>query len=222
MRLRNIPGAREIVASDSRFIPIDSELKGRWNKIFEREAPIFIEIGMGKGRFIIDMALKHPEADFVGIERYESVMVKAIRKLERREEAGEPVPENIRFFCADAADLRDFFLPGEVDGIYLNFSDPWPKERHAKRRLTYRTFLDIFSILLKKGGKLEFKTDNLELFVFSLSELEHSGWKVGYTTFDLHGDAAAMEDNIMTEYEEKFSAAGNKICKVVSFPPEEE
>ena len=264
MRLRNIPGSDEVLQQSAYVIKGEGEpdpgqpfatptkWKGHFSEVFGNDHPIHIEIGMGKGHFITQMARLHPEINYIGIERYSSVLVRAVQRIEggRRlwkdvgsgaqeagydveiesakqtestaDDQGKDMIPNLRFLCLDAALLDQVFAVGEVDRIYLNFSDPWPKDRHAKRRLTYRSFLDIFSILLKKGGKLEFKTDNLELFVFSLSELETSGWKIGYTTFDLHSDEAAMEDNIMTEYEEKFSAAGNKICKVVSFPPEEE
>ncbi len=218
MRLRNIPGAREMVASNDRCIDPGSAVEGQWNTVFGRRAPLFIEIGMGKGRFIIDMALKHPEADFVGIERYESVMVKALRKLDRLEKSGEEVPGNLRFLCADAASIRDFFSEREVDRIYLNFSDPWPKERHAKRRLVHRGFLRLFSKILKDDGRIEFKTDNVQLFDFALSELESAGWKTVFSTYDLHSDPEALKDNIMTEYEEKFSSKGNKICKLITKP----
>ncbi len=215
MRLRNIPGAREMVAESPRCISPESAVKGQWNTVFGRTAPLIIEIGMGKGRFIIDMALKHPEADFVGIERYESVIVKALRKLDRREKAGEAMPGNLRFLCADAADIEKYFSKGEVSSIYLNFSDPWPKDRHAKRRLVYRRFLNLFSEVLKEDGRIEFKTDNAALFDFALSELEPAEWQALYQTYDLHSDPEQMKVNIMTEYEEKFSSQGNKICKYV-------
>jgi len=215
MRLRNIPGAREMVSRDERCFDTGDETGGRWSTIFGRKAPLMAEVGMGKGRFIIDMALKHPEIDFIGIERYESVMIKALRKLDRMKSEGEKVPENIRFIRMDAADIGDFFMPGELDRIYLNFSDPWPKERHAKRRLESRQFLKIFGNVLKKEGIIEFKTDNIGLFDFALSELEPAGWDLIYSTYDLHSDAEAMKENVMTEYEEKFSSKGNKICKYV-------
>ncbi|MCR5627109.1 MAG: tRNA (guanosine(46)-N7)-methyltransferase TrmB, partial [Lachnospiraceae bacterium] len=125
------------------------------------------------------------------------------------------VPDNIRFIRMDAADIGNFFNPEELDRIYLNFSDPWPKERHAKRRLGSRQFLKIFGQVLKKEGIIEFKTDNTGLFDFALSELEPAGWELLYSTYDLHSDPEAMKDNVMTEYEEKFSSRGNKICKYI-------
>ncbi|MCR5023967.1 MAG: tRNA (guanosine(46)-N7)-methyltransferase TrmB [Lachnospiraceae bacterium] len=215
MRLRNIPGAREIVAQDERCFDTGDETAGKWSGIFGRKAQLMAEIGMGKGRFIIDMALKHPDIDFIGVERYESVMIKALQKLDRMKKEGGMVPDNIRFIRMDAADIGDFFNPEELDRIYLNFSDPWPKERHAKRRLESRQFLKIFGHVLKKEGIIEFKTDNTGLFDFALSELEPAGWELLYSTYDLHSDPEAMKDNVMTEYEEKFSSKGNKICKYI-------
>jgi len=215
MRLRNIPWAREAVEKDSRCFDSPENTKGCWHRIFGRKAPLIIEVGMGKGRFIVEMALKHPEADFIGIERYESVMVKALQKLDRRLKDGEPVPENVRFLRMDAADLPDFFEQDSIDRIYLNFSDPWPKARHAGRRLVSGRFLSVFEQVLKKDGSIEFKTDNRDLFDFGLSETETAGWELLYSTYDLHSDVGAMKDNVMTEYEEKFSAKGNKICKFI-------
>ncbi|MBR2187001.1 MAG: tRNA (guanosine(46)-N7)-methyltransferase TrmB [Lachnospiraceae bacterium] len=215
MRLRNIPGAREQVKEDTRCFGAGDDTRGKWEEIFGRKAPVMLEIGMGKGRFIIDMALRHPEYSFIGLERYESVMVKALGKLDRMERDGIPVPENLRFLCMDAANLEDMFERGEIDRIYLNFSDPWPKERHAKRRLESRGFLEIFGRVLKDKGIIEFKTDNEGLFDFALSELEDSGYELVYLSRDLHSDEEEMKDNVMTEYEEKFSAKGNKIFKYV-------
>lgn len=215
MRLRNIPGAREIVAQDERCFDTGDETAGKWSGIFGRKAPLMAEIGMGKGRFIIDMALKYPDIDFIGVERYESVMIKALQKLDRMNREGSTAPDNIRFIRMDAADIGNFFKPEELDRIYLNFSDPWPKERHAKRRLESRQFLKIFGQVLKKEGIIEFKTDNTGLFDFALSELEPAGWELLYSTYDLHADPEAMKDNVMTEYEEKFSSRGNKICKYI-------
>ena len=215
MRLRNIPGAREQVKEDTRCFGAGDDTRGKWEEIFGRKAPVMLEIGMGKGRFIIDMALRHPEYSFIGLERYESVMVKALGKLDRMERDGIPVPENLKFLCMDAANLEDMFERGEIDRIYLNFSDPWPKERHAKRRLESRGFLNIFGRVLKDKGIIEFKTDNEGLFDFALSELEDSGYELVYLSRDLHSDEEEMKDNVMTEYEEKFSAKGNKILKYV-------
>ncbi|MCR4908686.1 MAG: tRNA (guanosine(46)-N7)-methyltransferase TrmB [Lachnospiraceae bacterium] len=214
MRLKNVPGAREAVAAHPLCINSSAGWDKDWPAFFGRSAPLFVEVGMGKGRFIIELALKHPEINFIGIERYESVMIRALQKLERM---GENAPENIRFIRMDAQYINDFFRPREIQRIYLNFSDPWPKERHAKRRLTSRQFLAVFDRVLAPDGFIEFKTDNLPLFEFSLEELESAGWKLKYHSFDLHGDAEAMKDNIMTEYEAKFSREGGKIYKFIIY-----
>lgn len=166
---------------------------------------------MGKGRFIIDNALKYPEVNFIGIERYSTVVLKALSKLDTYEEK----PENLRFICIDAKELPEVFDNEEVSKIYLNFSDPWPKDRHAKRRLESRQFLSIYEKIIKKDALIEFKTDNRTLFDFALEELKPAGWSASVVTYDLHADDLLMKDNIMTEYEEKFSSIGNPICKYV-------
>ena len=172
--------------------------------------PLHIEIGMGKGRFIMDMAALHPDINYIGIERYSSVLLRALQKMELN-----PLP-NIKFICMDAADIAEVFAKDEVDRIYLNFSDPWPKDRHAKRRLTSRQFFARYDQILKKEGHLEFKTDNQDLFTFSLEEVPEAGWKLDASTRDLHHDAVLNEGNVMTEYEEKFSSKGNPICKLIA------
>ena len=211
MRLRNITGSREVIA-DSPYVvqeAVQPECPGKWNEIFGNKNPIHIEIGMGKGKFIYTMAKEHPEINYVGIEKYSSVLLRAIQKMEQEE-----LP-NLKFLRMDAEDITRVFGAGEVDRIYLNFSDPWPKDRHAKRRLPSRQFLARYDRVLKKEGHLEFKTDNRELFDFAVEELEPAGWKAEIITYDLHNDAALMQGNVMTEYEEKFSALGNPICKYV-------
>ncbi len=211
MRLRNITGSREVIAQ-SPFVVPEAELfdcPGTWQKIFGNGNPIRIEIGMGKGKFIHTMAREHPEINFIGIEKYSSVLLRAIQKMEEEE-----LP-NLKFIRMDAEDIARVFAPGEVDRIYLNFSDPWPKDRHAKRRLPSREFLARYDVILKKDGILEFKTDNRDLFDFAVDELEPAGWHAEAVTYDLHRDARLMEGNVMTEYEEKFSAMGNPICKYI-------
>lgn len=209
MRLKNVPGSREVIAQ-SRFVIHDPErLRGKWAEEFGNGAPVRVEIGMGKGRFIMDTARLHPEVNYVGIEKYSSVLLRAIQKMEEEE-----LP-NVRLIRMDAEEITEVFGPGEVDRIYLNFSDPWPKDRHAKRRLPSRQFLARYDQILKKDGLLEFKTDNRALFDFALEELEPAGWRAEAVTFDLHHDARMNEGNVMTEYEERFSAAGNPICKYV-------
>lgn len=211
MRLRNITGSREVIAASAYVVLEETqpECPGRWKEIFGNGKPLHIEIGMGKGKFIHTMAKAHPEINYVGIEKYSSVLLRAIQKMEQEE-----LP-NLKFLRMDAETIAEVFGEGEVDRIYLNFSDPWPKDRHAKRRLPSREFLARYEKILKKDGKLEFKTDNRVLFDFAVEELEPAGWKADVITYDLHADENLMEGNVMTEYEEKFSAMGNPICKYI-------
>lgn len=211
MRLRNIPGADEVVSNSSYCIQEPVELKGRWHEILENDNPIHIEVGMGKGRFIMDLAALHPDINYIGIERYTSVLLRAVQKIEEN-----PLP-NVHFLCIDAATLPETFDKGEVDKIYLNFSDPWPKDRHARRRLTSHEFLDRYNEFLAADGCIEFKTDNQDLFTFSLEEIENSPiWHLDASTRDLHHDEVMNQGNVMTEYEEKFSSKGNPICKLIA------
>lgn len=211
MRLRNIPGADEVVSNSSYCIQEPVELKGRWHEFLENDNPIHIEVGMGKGRFIMDLAALHPDINYIGIERYTSVLLRAVQKIEEN-----PLP-NVRFLCIDAATLPEIFGKGEVDKIYLNFSDPWPKDRHARRRLTSHEFLDRYNEFLAADGCIEFKTDNQDLFTFSLEEIENSPiWHLDASTRDLHHDEVMNQGNVMTEYEEKFSSKGNPICKLIA------
>lgn len=211
MRLRNITGSREAIAESAYVVQEELQMQcpGTWKDIFGNNHPIHIEIGMGKGKFIHTMAMGHSDINYVGIEKYSSVLLRAVQKMEREELS------NLKFLRMDAENIDRVFGPEEVDRIYLNFSDPWPKDRHAKRRLPSREFLARYDRILKKDGHLEFKTDNRELFDFALEELEPAGWKAQVITYDLHNDAVLMEGNVMTEYEEKFSALGNPICKYV-------
>ena len=211
MRLRNIPGADEIIAASPYVIPEHADQKGCWRETFGNDQPIHIEIGMGKGKFLMTMAAQHPEINYIGIERYTSVLLRAVQKMEEN-----PLP-NLLFICMDAADLPEMFDRGEVDRIYLNFSDPWPKDRHARRRLPSREFLARYDQILRKDGWLEFKTDNRGLFDFALEELEPAGWKAQQVTYDLHNDPEMSAGNVMTEYEEKFSSKGNPICKYIIY-----
>lgn len=213
MRLRNITGSREAIAESAYVIQEDTleQRPGTWNTIFGNSNPIHIEIGMGKGKFIHTMAKEHPEINYIGIEKYSSVLLRAIQKMQEDE-----IP-NLKFIRMDAEDIVKVFGQGEVDRIYLNFSDPWPKDRHAKRRLPSREFLARYDKILQKEGQLEFKTDNRPLFDFAVEELEPAGWKAKVITYDLHGEEKLMEGNVMTEYEEKFSAMGNPICKYIIY-----
>ena len=210
MRLKNVPGSREKVANSEYVVTDPEKYRGCWAKeVFCSPGPIHIEVGMGKGKFITALAAENSGINYIGIEKYSSVLIRAIEKAQE-----DPLP-NIRFIRMDAEGIEAVFGRGEVEKIYLNFSDPWPKDRHAKRRLTSCRFLDRFAQVLTDGGKIEFKTDNRELFDFSLGEVEPAGWKLLEKTYDLHNDEKMCVGNIMTEYEEKFSGQGNPICKYI-------
>jgi tRNA (guanine-N7-)-methyltransferase len=212
MRLRNVAGSGEFIAGSRYVCPEPMSNKGKWNSYFQNANPIHIEIGMGKGQFITAMALQHPEVNYIGIEMYSSVLYRAVKKLERTMPAKI---ENLMLLCMDAHILASVFAKGEVSRIYLNFSDPWPKGRHAHRRITSRDFLAIYNEVLVADGEIEFKTDNEELFKFSLDEQELAGWHLNQVSYDLHNDMEMRQGNVMTEYEEKFSAMGNPIFKYV-------
>ena len=211
MRLINIPGSRETIAASEYVVHEDvmKEKKGCWHEVFGSERPLYIEVGMGKGRFITQLAIENRDRNYVGIEKYSSVLLRALEKRSQLE------LDNLLFLRMDAEELPDVFGPNEVDGIYLNFSDPWPKDRHAKRRLPSRQFLERYDRILKPEGKVEFKTDNRDLFEFALEERKAAGWKLEACTFDLHKDEKMMQGNIMTEYEERFSSQGNPIFKMI-------
>ena len=216
MRLRNVRGAREQIAENKYVIKDAETYRGRWKELFQDGKPLHLEIGMGKGKFLMEMARLHPDVHYIGIEKYSSVLVRALEKMEEN-----PLP-NIHFLRMDAEYINQYFAPGEVERIYLNFSDPWPKDRHAKRRLTSRQFLARYEEILKDGGRVEFKTENRGLFDFSLEEVEAAGWTRELCTFDLH-HSEYLEGNVMTEYEEKFVQKGNPICKmVIAVPVSEE
>lgn len=197
--------------ADSNFTVKDPEkLKGLWKKeVFGNDNELHIEIGMGKGRFLMDLATLNPNINYVGIEKYSSVLLRAIQKQEQL------LLPNVKFIRMDAEDITEVFAPAEVDKIYLNFSDPWPKDRHAKRRLPSRQFLGRYDQILRPDGVVEFKTDNKDLFQFALDEVEPAGWNLDAVTYDLHHDPVMNEGNVMTEYEEKFSSLGNPIYKYI-------
>lgn len=209
MRLKNVPGARDVIAESSLVVHEPEKQKGNWQQVFGNDHPVHIEIGMGKGRFICEMAKTHPDINYIGIEKYSSVLLRAIQKMEE-----EPLP-NLLFIRMDAESIDEVFAGDEVDRIYLNFSDPWPKDRHAKRRLPSKEFLARYDRFLKKDGVLEFKTDNRGLFDFAVEELPQAGWKLVKITYDLHHDEEMMQGNVMTEYEQKFSSMGNPIYKYI-------
>lgn len=212
MRLRNIPGSRDVIASSPFVVKEPEKYKGKWaQEIFKNDNPIQIEIGMGKGRFITELAMRNKDINYIGIEKFSSVLLRGIQKMETMENP----PSNLIFLRFDADYITDIFGEEEIDKIYLNFSDPWPKDRHAKRRLPSKEFIARYKAFLKKGHTVEFKTDNIDLFNFALEEAPLAGAEIVAKTFDLHNDPVLNEGNIMTEYEERFSSLGNKICKYI-------
>ena len=215
MRLRNIPGAQDAILESPYVIQKPEAHKGAWAEVFPKKQPLHIEVGMGKGRFLMDLARLNPNINYVGIEMYDSVLLRALQKREELEAEGETY-ENLFFMRVDARLLPEIFEKGEVDKIYLNFSDPWPKARHAKRRLTSREFLERYDKILVPEGTVEFKTDNRELFEFSLEEVNETKWQLLAHTFDLHHNEEMVKGNVMTEYEAKFSAQGKPICKLAA------
>ena len=209
MRLRNVKGSRETIAASEFTINEPNQFKGKWKEeVFGNENPIHIEIGMGKGKFIMELAAMNPDINYIGIEKYSSVLVRAIEKRKEQELT------NVIFIRMDAENIQEVFEEQEVDQIYLNFSDPWPKDRHAKRRLTSRQFLARYDEFLKKDGTVEFKTDNRDLFDFSVESVKEAGWNLSAVTYDLH-NSDMNEGNIMTEYEIRFSSEGTPINKMI-------
>ena len=209
MRLRNVKGSREVIAANSYVIHDETSMKGRWQEVFLNDRKLQIEIGMGKGQFITTLARQNPDINYVGIEKYSSVLIRAI---EKQEELKLP---NLFYIRMEAEYIADVFAEHEVDRIYLNFSDPWPKDRHAKRRLTSKEFLGRYDKILTPEGVVIFKTDNRELFDFSLEQIPEAGWELVNSTYDLH-HSEYVEGNVMTEYETKFVAEGKPICRLVT------
>lgn len=190
------------------IVPSPEQYKGRWQEAFEKEQPLHIEVGTGKGRFITEMAKAHPDINYMGIELHPSVIITALDRL-----IEEDLP-NLKLLNVNAGNLGQYFLKGDVDRVYLNFSDPWPKARHEKRRLTYKDFLKLYEDILVDEGEIHFKTDNQGLFEYSLMSFSEYGLLLKFLSLDLH--KSDFEGNIMTEYEQKFSEKGNRIyrCEV--------
>ena len=203
MRLKNVKGANDIIVRGTYYVDNPFAYKGRWHEYFNNDNPIYIEIGMGKGNFIIENAKRYPNINFIGIEKYDSVIVRAIQK------SNELELNNLKIVRVDANKLEDIF-DKEIDMIYLNFSDPWPKDRHARRRLTSPVFLDIYDKLFKNEQRIVMKTDNINLFNYSLETLSNHDYQIMYKTNNLN---SLDENNIMTEYETKFYNSGIKINK---------
>lgn len=210
MRLRNVTGSREVIAANEFIVHDPESLKGKWKELFGNENPIHIEIGMGKGKFLIQLASENPDINYIGIEKYSSVLIRAVEKRKEQE------LNNLWLIRFDAEYINDIFAENEINRIYLNFSDPWPKDRHAKRRLTSKEFLARYDKFLHPEGEVIFKTDNSELFAFSLEQVDIADWKLRNHTYDLHHSEYA-EGNVMTEYEERFSSMGNPIHRLVSY-----
>ncbi|HHU54741.1 MAG TPA: tRNA (guanosine(46)-N7)-methyltransferase TrmB [Mollicutes bacterium] len=205
MRLRKVKGAKEVILKSDYVINDPRLFKGKYKKIFNNENPIHLEIGTGKGKFIIEKAMNNPSINYIGIEKYDSVLIRAIEKLENLS-----VP-NLRFINEDAINIELFF-ESEIDLIYLNFSDPWPKVRHAHRRLTSDRFLKRYEPIFLANPHIIIKTDNQSLFEYSLKSLVGNDYKIIDLSLDLHN--SGISDNIMTEYEEKFSSMGATIYMV--------
>lgn len=210
MRLKNVKGANEIIEKGTYYVDNPYQYKGNWNKYFGNNNPIYVEIGMGKGDFIIENAIRYKDINFIGIEKYDSVIVRAIQK------SNELELDNLKIVRIDANKLDSIF-DKEVDTIYLNFSDPWPKDRHAKRRLTSPIFLNIYSKIFKGRNRIVQKTDNINLFDYSLESLTDYGYDIVYKTNNLD---CLNNDNIMTEYEKRFYNLGVKINKLEAIKDE--
>lgn len=211
MRLRNVKGSRDTIAANDFVVKDEETMKGKWHERFGNDRPIHIEVGMGKGKFIMEMAKRNPDINYIGIEKFSSVLVRAIEKQ------NEELLPNLLFIRMDAEYIENVFDKDEVDYIYLNFSDPWPKDRHAKRRLTSVQFLGRYINILSKDGGVTFKTDNRPLFDFSVEQVAEADWIMDNVTYDLH-NSEYVEGNVMTEYEKRFSEMGNPICRMVCHP----
>ena len=207
MRVRNRKGATELLEAHPQYVILNpADAKGRWQEIFGNDHPIHVEVGSGKGAFVSGMAKANPEIYYIGIDIQKSVLSYALDKV-----LATDVP-NIKLLWVDGSDLTDYFEDGEIDRLYLNFSDPWPKKRHEKRRLTYQSFLATYQQILPENGEIHFKTDNRGLFEYSLVSFSQYGMKLKGVWLDLH--ASDFEDNVLTEYEQKFANKGQVIYRV--------
>lgn len=211
MRLRRKPWAKDKIKEYPNIvIPNPKDYKGKWSELFGNDHPIYVEVGTGKGKFLAEMGLRYPNINFVGIEKYDSVIVTALKRVLEKELG------NVKLLNEDVRDLAQFFADGEVSRIFINFADPWPKKRHEKRRLTYETFLKLYETILKEDGDIHFKTDNQGFFEYSLHSFSKYGMILNNISLNLHKSDYA-EENVMTEYEEKFVAKGMPIyrCEAV-------
>lgn len=206
MRMRYKPWAEDYLKKEPNIVDNDGSHAGRISEWFDNDQPIYIEVGSGRGQFITTLAAKHPEINFISMEREKSVMIKVLDKVI------EQGLTNIKLICNDAIELNDYFKDGEVSRLYLNFSDPWPKKRHTKRRLTYQTYLALYKQVLKDDGEIHFKTDNRGLFAYSLESMSQFGMYFTKINLNLHEEDD--EENIETEYERKFSDKGSRIYRM--------
>ncbi len=204
MRLRNVKKAKEEIKTYSFVYDTPREFKGKWNEVFGNDNRVELEIGMGRGGFLLSRAKAHPDVNYIGIEIYESVLVKAARKIEKEG------LNNIKLIRGDAVLLKDIFEKAEISQIYLNFSDPWPKKKHLKNRLTHVDFLYMYKEILQKDAFIDVKTDNLDFFEFGLDQIEQAGFEFIKKSYDLHS-TDFEEKKFMTEYETKFNDKGQKI-----------
>ena len=213
-RVRKQPGTRDALMQYAPIVVLEPEKhKGKWHEIFGNTQPIRIEVGMGKGKFVSTLARQNPHINYIGIEVIEEVLLDAVKRMNR----AEGIPDNLRLVWINASLLEDLFAPGEVDCVYLNFSDPWPKTRHAKRRLTHKGFLDQYAAVLKAEGQVHFKTDNQGLFEFSLNEFSACDWKLQNIQLDMY--KKLPEGNVSTEYETKFHNQGMPIYRLEAVKP---
>ncbi|RSL34230.1 tRNA (guanosine(46)-N7)-methyltransferase TrmB [Salibacterium salarium] len=210
MRLRHKPWAKQFIEEHPEYVMTSSsKTKTSWKELFGNDNPIYVEVGTGKGKFLDNMSQEYPNINFIGIEKSESVLVMGLQRLLKDHKS------NVRFINGDVLDLLDFFQPGEVDRLFINFTDPWPKKRHEKRRLTYKSFLSLYEQIMSDNAEIHMKTDNQGLFEYSLESMSRYGMTLKNISLDLHN--SEKEDNIMTEYEEKFSQKGQRIFRLESY-----
>jgi len=211
MRLRRKPWTNRELDTNKALIENPAQYKGRWKELFGNDNPIHIEIGCGKGQFITDMSIKNANINYIAVEKQVIVLAAALRKAREKNTSN-----NIVFFASDAADLEQYFDAGEISRIYINFCDPWPnKKKWSKRRLTHKNFLSLYERIFGEKGEVFFKTDNTKLFEFSLNEISQKGWIMKNISLDLHN--SDYTDNIMTEYEQKFSSQGMNIYRLEGY-----
>ncbi|MEQ7053101.1 tRNA (guanosine(46)-N7)-methyltransferase TrmB [Paenibacillus alvei] len=215
MRLRGKRGAKELLAEQTDLVVLEPEqLKGKWSEAFGNDRPIYVELGMGKGQFISKMSLKYPDINFIGVDMYDELIARGCEKARLfREEAGMQEASNLKLVRANVEFLEQIFAEGELERVYLNFSDPWPKKKHARRRLTHSRLVEKYRYALSNTGEIHFKTDSETLFEFSLNSFAEMGLQMRNISLNLHRDGI-NEEHVMTEYEEKFMGKGMNIHRV--------